>query len=58
MVKNNSLPAFMTVSVRDIAKRAYEMYLQHGRADESDHREDWRRAERELQAPGTRTRDF
>ena len=62
MVRNNSLPAFITVSVEDIAKRAYEIYRQRGRADGFD-REDWRRAERELKAPAhdgsmsTRTTD-
>jgi len=57
MVKNNPLPAFIMVSVDDIARRAYEIYLQRGRADGSD-REDWQRAERELKAPGTRTIDL
>jgi hypothetical protein len=45
------------VSVHDIAKRAYEIYLQRGRADGAD-REDWQRAERELKAPGRQTTDF
>jgi DUF2934 family protein len=45
-----TLPAFIIVSVEDIAKRAYEMYVERGRADGFD-REDWRRAERELKAP-------
>lgn len=57
VVRNDSLPAFITVSVHDIAKRAYEIYLQRGRADGSD-REDWRQAERELKAPGRQTTDF
>jgi DUF2934 family protein len=38
------------VSVDDIARRAYEMYLERGGADGSD-REDWCRAENELKAP-------
>ncbi len=50
MVRNNALPASTMVSVEDIAKRAYELYLERGRADGFD-REDWLRAERELKAP-------
>jgi hypothetical protein len=50
MVRNTSLPAFITISVEDIAKRAYEMYVARGRTDGFD-RQDWRRAERELKAP-------
>ena len=57
VVRTDSLPAFITVSVHDIARRAYEIYLQRGRADGSD-REDWQRAERELKAPGSRATDF
>jgi hypothetical protein len=56
VVRNDSSPAFITVSVRDIAKRAYEIYLQRGRADGAD-REDWRQAERELKAPGSPRQD-
>jgi hypothetical protein len=55
MVSNTPLPAFIIVSVDDIAKRAYEMYVERGRADGFD-REDWRRAESELKAPATRSR--
>jgi hypothetical protein len=44
------LPALIIVSVDDIARRAFEMYLERGRADGFD-REDWRRAESELKAP-------
>ena len=47
MVGNRTLPAFIIVSVNDIAERAYEMYVDRGRIDGFD-REDWRRAEREL----------
>jgi hypothetical protein len=50
MVRDTALPAFIMVSVEDIAKRAYEMYLDRGRADGFD-REDWRRAEGELKSP-------
>jgi Protein of unknown function (DUF2934) len=50
MVRNRTLPAFIIVSVNDIAKRAYEMYVDRGRTDGFD-REDWRRAESELKAP-------
>ena len=50
MVNRSALPAFIVVSVEDIARRAYEIYVQRGRLDGSD-REDWRRAERELEAP-------
>ena len=57
MVRDNSSPAFIVVSVQDIARRAYEIYLQRGRADGAD-REDWQRAERELKARGRETTDF
>ena len=50
MVRRSASPAFIVVSVEDIARRAYEIYVQRGRLDGSD-REDWRRAERELKAP-------
>jgi hypothetical protein len=30
MVRNTSLPAFIRVSFDDIARRAYEMYLERG----------------------------
>lgn len=49
MVHNTASPA-LRVSVEDIARRAYERYLQRGRADGRD-RDDWRRAECELRAP-------
>ena len=51
MARGSALPAFIVVSVEDIARRAYEIYVQRGCLDGSD-REDWRRAERELKAPG------
>jgi hypothetical protein len=50
MVRDTALPAFIIVSINDIARRAYEMYLERGRIDGFD-REDWHRAERELKAP-------
>lgn len=50
MVRDTKLPAFIIVSVEDIARRAYEMYVQRDRVDGFD-RDDWRRAERELKAP-------
>ena len=50
---NDRAPAFVIVSASDIARRAYEIYVERGRADGFD-REDWLRAERELKAPRTR----
>ena len=50
MITNTESPELILVSVDDIAKRAYEMYLERGRTDGFD-REDWRRAESELKAP-------
>jgi len=50
MVKNTALAAFIVVSADDIAARAYQIYMDRGRADGFD-REDWLRAERELKAP-------
>ena len=41
------LPAFIIVSPKDIAARAYEIYLDRGASDGFD-REDWLRAEQEL----------
>ena len=41
------LPAFIIVSPKDIAARAYEIYLDRG-ASEGFDREDWLRAEQEL----------
>jgi Protein of unknown function (DUF2934) len=48
MVKKTALRA-MVVSVDDIAARAYQIYMDRGRADGFD-REDWLRAECELKA--------
>jgi hypothetical protein len=50
MVGDRVLPAFVIVSAKDIAKRAYEIYVDRGYADGFD-REDWLRAERELKTP-------
>jgi hypothetical protein len=44
-------PAFIMLSSKDIAARAYEMYLTRGAYDGFD-REDWLRAEQELKARG------
>jgi Protein of unknown function (DUF2934) len=41
------LPAFIIVSPKDIAARAYEIYLDRG-ASEGFDLEDWLRAEQEL----------
>jgi hypothetical protein len=49
MVKNTASPALIVVSVDDIAARAYQIYMDRGRADGFD-REDWLRAESELKA--------
>jgi DUF2934 family protein len=51
MINNTTRPAFIVLSVEDIARRAYELYLERGRADGFD-RDDWRRAERELALRG------
>ena len=45
------LPAFIVLSPRDIAARAYELYQARGASDGFDH-SDWLRAERELKARG------
>jgi hypothetical protein len=50
------LPAFIIVSPKDIAARAYEIYLDRG-ASEGFDREDWLRAEQELKTmPADRLR--
>jgi Protein of unknown function (DUF2934) len=46
-----SLPAFIVLSPKDIAVRAYEIYLERGASDGLDG-DDWFRAERELKARG------
>jgi hypothetical protein len=48
---HRSLPAFIVLSPKDIAVRAYEIYLERGASDGFD-RDDWFRAERELKARG------
>ena len=50
MVKNPASSALIEVSDDEVAARAYEMYVDRGRADGFD-RDDWRRAECELKAP-------
>jgi hypothetical protein len=51
MDQHTRFPAFIVLSPRDIAARAYEMYLTRGASDGSD-RDDWFRAEQELKARG------
>jgi len=48
---HTTLPAFIIISPEDIAARAYEIYLQRGASEGLD-REDWLRAEHELQLRG------
>jgi hypothetical protein len=57
MVDRTRLPAFVIVSAKDIAKRAYEIFVDRGYADGFD-REDWRRAELELKTPPVAGRVF
>ena len=45
------LPTFIVLSPKDIATRAYEMYLARGASDGFD-RDEWCRAEQELRARG------
>lgn len=45
------MPAFIVLSPKDIAVRAYEIYLQRGASDGFDS-DDWLRAEQELKARG------
>lgn len=47
--EHKDLPAFIIVSPKDIAARAYEIYLDRGASEGFDH-EDWLRAEQELTA--------
>ncbi len=49
MVKSTASPGVIVVSADAIAERAYQIYVDRGRADGFD-REDWLRAERELKA--------
>lgn len=44
-------PAFIILSRRDVAARAYELYLERGAFD-GFAQDDWLRAERELKARG------
>ena len=48
---HRSLPAFIVLSPKDIAARAYQMYLKRGASDGFD-RDDWLRAEQELKVLG------
>jgi hypothetical protein len=52
MIDNFGPPAFVIVSVANVARRAYEIYAERGYAHGRD-REDWLRAERELKDPNT-----
>jgi DUF2934 family protein len=49
-----TFPAFIVLSPKDIAVRAYEIYLERGASDGFDI-DDWLRAERELKARGKGT---
>jgi hypothetical protein len=57
MIDHTHSPAFVIVSAADIARRAYEMYVERGRAPGFD-RDDWLRAERELKNPASSERVF
>jgi Protein of unknown function (DUF2934) len=57
MVRETFSPAFVIVSAKDIAQRAYEIYLARGCVN-GFHREDWLRAERELKNPPSAERVF
>ena len=50
-------PGFVIVSAKDIANRAYEIYVDRGYADGFD-RQDWLRAEHELKNPPLAERVF
>ena len=56
MVRDTFSPAFVIVSAKDIAQRAYEIYVDRGYADGFD-RQDWLRAEHELKNPPLAERD-
>jgi hypothetical protein len=47
MIRNSISSAFIVVSADPIAERAYDIYVERGRADGFD-LEDWLQAEREL----------
>jgi hypothetical protein len=57
MVRETFSPAFVIVSAKDIAQRAYEIYLARGHVNGFD-REDWLRAEHELKNPPSAERVF
>jgi Protein of unknown function (DUF2934) len=57
MVRDTFSPAFVIVSAKDIAQRAYEIYVDRGYADGFD-RQDWLRAEHELKNPPLAERVF
>ena len=57
MIGGTFSPSFVIVSAEDIAKRAYEIYVERGCADGFD-REHWLRAEHELKNPPLAERVF
>jgi DUF2934 family protein len=57
MVRDTFSPMFAIVSAKDIARRAYEIYVARGHVNGFD-REDWLRAERELENPSVAARAF
>ena len=57
MIDTYYSPRFVIVFAKDIAKRAYEIYLDGGQRDGFD-REDWLQAERELKVPPIAARVF
>ena len=57
MVRDTFSPTVVIVSAKDIAQRAYEIYVARGCVKGFD-REDWLRAERELKNPPSAERIF
>jgi hypothetical protein len=57
MVRDTFSPTFVIVSAKDIARRAYEIYVARGHVNGFD-RQDWLRAERELKNPSLAARAF
>jgi DUF2934 family protein len=57
MIRDTFSPTFVIVSGKDIAQRAYEIYVARGYVNGFD-REDWLRAERELKNPPSAERVF
>jgi Protein of unknown function (DUF2934) len=57
MVDHTHSPGFVIVSAKDIANRAYEIYMDRGYADGFD-RQVWLRAEHELKNPPLAERVF